>query len=245
MGVLALDPDGRRIVSFLEKPTRPPGLPDRPDVALVNMGVYLFDTELLVRALIADAKAAGSTQDFGHDVLPRLVERATVVGFDVERDCPAGERYWQDVGTLDSYHEASMDLLRPEPPVDLFDPDWPVRLGGGGVVPAIVRDADGHEVRVRDAIVSSACAVTGATVERSILGPGVRVDPGAVVESSVLLPGASIGAGAHVRRAIVDEHVAIPSGARIGLDLAADRQRFTVTDGGVVVVSDPLVLPAP
>ncbi|MFN8624927.1 MAG: glucose-1-phosphate adenylyltransferase [Candidatus Binatia bacterium] len=241
MGVLELD-RAARVRTFAEKPAQPAPLQRRPDCALVNMGVYLFRTETLVRAVIADAKG-DSAHDFGHNIIPNLIARhCRVVGFDIVERCPPERHYWQDVGTLDSYFAANIELLAARPPFDLFDASWPVRMYSGQHPPALMRRAGDEEARVVDSIVSPGCIVSGGSVVRSVLSPEVFVGAGAVVEESILMPGVRVGDRSQVRRAIVDERVVVPPGMRIGYDHALDRRRFVLTDGGVVIVPEGTVL---
>jgi glucose-1-phosphate adenylyltransferase len=232
-GVLHVD-ERSRIASFQEKPEQPECIPGRPDRALVNMGVYCFDTRALVRALVEDARLP-TRHDFGHDILPRLLRTGHVCAHpfvDEERH----PLYWRDIGTLDAYYQANLDLLARRPAFDLFDESWPIRTLPRQLPPALVRfpaEADGAVIR--EAIVSPACVLEGM-VERSVLSPQVRVGPRAQVEESVLLDGVEIGEGARVRRVIVDKAVRVPAGAVIGHDPQADRERFAVSPGGVVVV---------
>jgi glucose-1-phosphate adenylyltransferase len=241
MGVLAID-RAARVCAFVEKPAQPTPLPQRPDCALVNMGVYLFRTETLVRAIIADAKG-DSAHDFGHNIIPNLVSRRhRVFGFDIVEQCPPERRYWQDVGTLDSYFAANIDLLAAQPSFDLFDATWPVRMYSGQHPPALMRRAGEREARAVDSIVSPGCIVSGGSVLRSVLSPNVFIGAGAVVEESILMPGVRVGDRSHVRRAIVDENVVIPPDMRIGCDHTLDRRHFVITEGGVVVVPEGTVL---
>jgi glucose-1-phosphate adenylyltransferase len=240
MGVLAVDVDAR-VSAFSEKPAQPPSLPRRPTQALVNMGVYVFKTEALVRAIIADAKG-DSAHDFGHNIIPKMVHTQRVCAFDVVDRCAPGLLYWRDVGTLDSYFEANMELLLPEPPFDLFDPGWPVRTHSGPHLPALMRNAGDREARAVNSIVAPGCIVSGGSVLQSVLSPRVHVGANALVEASILMPGVRVGEGSQVRRAIVDENVVIPAGMRIGHDPDVDRRSFTVTESGVVVVPEGTVI---
>jgi glucose-1-phosphate adenylyltransferase len=239
MGVIGCEADGR-IREFVEKPDEPPTLPDDPSQSLVNMGVYVFETEALVRAVIADARQ-DSQHDFGRNVLPGMVQRGRVFAFDVGAQVPPEHRYWQDVGTLDSYYEANMALLMERPSLDLFDPAWPVRTHRGDHPPTALRDAGGFVARAANSILSPGCLIEGGEVRHSILSPQVYVGPGAIVERSILMNGVRVGAGATVRGAIVDEGVIVAPCAHIGDDAGADRRRFTVTEAGIVVVPDRAV----
>jgi glucose-1-phosphate adenylyltransferase len=240
MGVVDVDAAGR-ICAFAEKPPRPNPLPDDAARALVNMGVYVFKTEPLVRALIADAKAE-SKHDFGHNIIPAMARTHRVYAYDRMRWCPPEQHYWQDVGTLDSYFGAHMDLLLPTPSFDLYQPDWPIRTYSGQHPPTVLRSAGGHEAHATDSVVSPGCVIEGGTVRRSVLSPGVFVGPGALVEECVLLPRVRVGAGVRLFRAIVDENVAIPPQLCIGGDHVQSQQRFDVTANGVTIVPDTTLL---
>jgi glucose-1-phosphate adenylyltransferase len=235
MGVLEADDDDR-ITAFAEKPEFPVPLRARPDRARVNMGIYVFRTETLVRAVIADAKSA-SVHDFGHSIIPTLVPTHRVYAFDVLERCPAPQHYWQDVGTLDTYFAANMDLLAADPAFDIFTSEWPIRHHGGQYPPALMRNVERHEARARDSILSPGSIVAGGSVTRSILSPGVVVEAEARVDQSILLPGVRVGARSVLERVIVDENVVIPPDTVIGT-ADADRRHFTVTPGGVTVVPE-------
>ena len=237
MGVVEVDSEAR-VLTFIEKPAAPAPLPQQPGRSLVNMGVYVFNTETLVRAIIADAKQ-DSEHDFGRNAIPALVRsRRRVFAFDIVAQCPPSQHYWQDVGTLDSYFDAHMELLLPQPPFDLFDASWPIRTHAGQYPPALMRNAGEREARAVNSIVSPGCIVAGGSVVHSVLSPKVLVEAAAVVEQSILMPGVRVGEGSHIHRAIVDENVVIPPAVEIGCDHVADRRRFVVTDGGVVVVPE-------
>ena len=202
------------------------------------MGVYIFDTEVLISALRHDAEA-DSTHDFGRDIVPRLVgsgERVFAYLFWDENKKEA--QYWRDVGTLDAYFEASMDLVEVDPVFNLYDPEWPLRTYQPQLPPAkFVFDEEGRRGVATQSIVSMGCIVSGGEVRRSILCPGARVHSYSKVEDSILLPGSTVGRHAHVKRAIIDRGVELPQGARVGYDAAEDRRRHTVSEGGVVVVT--------
>jgi len=236
-GILEVDTDAR-VVGFREKPEVPPVVPWSPGSCLASMGVYIFDTEVLIAALQHDAEA-DSTHDFGRDIVPRLVdsgERVFAYLFWDENKKEA--QYWRDVGTLDAYFEASMDLVEVDPVFNLYDPDWPLRTYQPQLPPAkFVFDEEGRRGVATQSIVSMGCIVSGGEVRRSILCPGVRVHSYSRVEDSILLPGATVGRHAQVKRAIIDRGVELPQGARVGYDPAEDRRRHTVSEGGIVVVT--------
>jgi glucose-1-phosphate adenylyltransferase len=238
LGVAVIDSD-QRIVQFHEKPERPTPVPGRTNVALCNMGVYVFTTEVLVRAVIEDAKR-DTQHDFGRNVIPDLVHRAKVHAYLFRDEATGWPGYWRDIGTLDSYYEANMDLVADEPTFDLYDATWPLRTNMGQGPPAKLVALD-RNVVATDSFISAGCVIDRATVRRSILSPNVRVSEGASVEECIIFHGAAIGEGVVLRRAIVDARVSIPRGVEIGTDPERDRRNFTVSEGGVSVV--PRVAP--
>jgi len=239
-GIAEIDAS-HRIVGFEEKPRH--GHPKRSafDHSMVSasMGIYVFDTEVLLSALHEDNEDPDSSHDFGRDVLPRQLERQRVMAYDF-RDMNAKQvRYWRDVGTLDAYYEANMDLVDVEPLFNLYDRRWPVRTSLTQQPPAkFVFAQEGRRMGVAmDSIVSAGCIVSGGRVLRSVLSPGVRVNSYCEVEFSILLPNVEIGRWSRLRRTIVNTGVKIPESSTIGFDLAADRENgYTVTEAGVVVV---------
>ncbi len=237
MGVVEVD-DAARVLAFTEKPRAPVPLPRQPNRALVNMGVYVFKTEALVRTIIADAKQ-DSEHDFGRNIIPAMVRsQRRVFAFDIVAHLPATQHYWQDVGTLDGYFNAHMELLLPQPAFDLFDSSWPIRTHARQYPPALMRNAGDREARAVNSIVSPGCVLSGGTVVSSVLSPQVSASVGALVEESILMPGVRVGEGTHIRRAIVDENVIIPAAVKIGCNHDDDRRHFVVTPGGVVIVPE-------
>ncbi|MFQ5809022.1 MAG: glucose-1-phosphate adenylyltransferase [Armatimonadota bacterium] len=236
LGVAGVDEDSR-MVAFDEKPDDPKTIPDEPEMALCSMGVYVFTTEVLVRAVIEDARR-DTQHDFGRNIVPALVGARRVFAYDF-RDERTGEPvYWRDIGSLDSYYEANMDLVAVEPKFNLYDEEWPVRTQMTQCPPAkTVLFTSNPNAAVIDSLVSGGCIVSGARISRSILSPGVRVERDAEVTDSIIFPGACVGEGARLRRAIVDRGVHIPAGACFGCDAEEDRRRATVTPGGVAVIT--------
>jgi glucose-1-phosphate adenylyltransferase len=238
-GNLVVDED-YRIVSFLEKPAEPPSIPGRPGHALVNMGVYVFDFQALVSALGDDAGCKGSKHDFGHDIIPALASRDRVHAYPFVDENRKPTRYWRDIGTIDAYYEASMDLVAVNPVFNLYDNEWPIRTRALQLPPAkmvFAQEEPGGRLGVAlDSLVCGGAILSGGRVERSIISPHVRVNSFAHVEDSILMAGVEVGRGAVVRRAIVDEGARIAPDSVIGEDLEADRRRFTVTPSRVVVI---------
>ncbi|HEX6404195.1 MAG TPA: glucose-1-phosphate adenylyltransferase [Pseudonocardiaceae bacterium] len=235
-GCIATDASGR-ITEFLEKPARPPGTPDDPEVAFASMGNYVFTTKLLVSALRADATNQDSDHDMGGDVIPMLVDAGEAAVYDFADNVVPGATdrdrgYWRDVGTLDTYYDAHMDLVSVHPVFNLYNRLWPIRTSMPPLPPAkFVQGGTAQE-----SIVGAGSIVSAAHVTNSVLSSDVVVEAGAHVEGSVLMPGVRVGKGAVVRRAILDKNVVIPDGAQVGVDRELDRERYTVSGGDVVVL---------
>ncbi|MCP2165591.1 glucose-1-phosphate adenylyltransferase [Goodfellowiella coeruleoviolacea] len=226
-----------QITRFLEKPAEPPHVPDDPDVTFASMGNYVFTTEALLDALHADAANPNSEHDMGGNIIPMLVDRGEAAVYDFADNEVPGETerdrgYWRDVGTLDAYYDAHMDLVSVHPVFNLYNQEWPIRTATPPLPPAKFI-AGGSAV---DSMVGPGSIISGCTVRESVVSADVVVEAGASVAGSVLLPGVRIGKGAVVRRAILDKNVVVADGARIGVDSAADRERYTVSSGGVVVL---------
>jgi glucose-1-phosphate adenylyltransferase len=236
-GVMTVD-EGDRIVSFHEKPEHPRSIPGDSGGALASMGVYVFSMSLLAQLLHEDHRA-DSTHDFGKDILPSMLgrHRVTAYRFGGTRGRVTADRYWRDVGTIDAYYEANMDLLRPVPAMDLYQRDWPIRTYEGQHPPArSVPGRSGREAEIVNCMLASGTLIVGGTLRHTILFPNVRIEEGAVVENSLLFQGVTVGERAQLQRCIVEKHVAIPAGERIGFDRTRDTERFTVSDLGIVVI---------
>jgi glucose-1-phosphate adenylyltransferase len=243
-GVMAVDAE-QRIVAFEEKPARPRPMPGHPGRALASMGIYAFDTGFLLDLLERDAADPASSHDFGRDVIPGVLDKARVHAHRFEDSCVnmvGGRPYWRDVGTLDAYWEANLDLTRVVPELNLYDELWPV-LGRQPTRPPakFVFDDVGRRGTAIDSLVSAGCIVSGATVRRSILFHGVKVAEGSMVEDSVVLPNASIGCGVTLRRAIVDKRCVLPDGFSAGVDPVQDQARFHVTERGICLISPQML----
>jgi len=237
-GVMSVD-ERDRIVSFQEKPEKPRGVPGDPGHALASMGVYVFSLDFLAKLLHED-HGRDSTHDFGKDILPSIVgsHRVSAYRFGGTSGRVTVDRYWRDVGTIDAYYEANMDLLEPMPAIDLYQGDWQIRTYEGQYPPArSVHGKSGREAEIVNCMMASGTLIIGGTLRHVIVFPNVRVEEGAVVENSLLFEGVTVGEGAQLQRCIVDKHVVIPPGERIGFDRALDEERFTVSDRGIVVVA--------
>ncbi len=243
-GVIQVDADDpTKIDAFLEKPKDAIGLADSPGEILASMGNYVFDADALVDAVLRDGQIETSNHDMGGDIVPDFVNRGDAGVYDLQRNGVPGSNerdryYWRDVGTIDSFYDAHMDLIAPVPVFNLYNQDWPIFNQQTNLPPAkFVRDANGNTGSTVDSLVSLGCLVSGAQVERSMIGPWCSIDSGAKVLDSIVFERASIGAGSTVNRAILDKDVVIAPGARVGVDREADEARgFTVTESGITVV---------
>lgn len=240
-GVIEADAEGR-ITGFHEKRADAPTLPGDPERVYASMGNYIFSTPTLLRELERDAADESSSHDFGRDVLPSMVGRAAMYAYNFETNTIPGEppgkpAYWRDVGTIEAYYEANMDLRSVDPALNLYNRHWPLRTASYATPPAkFVFDEDGRRGQAIDSIVSGGSILSGGLVRNSVLGRGVRVHSGAVVEESIIFDNCDIGRRARIRRAILDKNVSVPPDTRIGYDLEEDRKKYHVTDSGIVVV---------
>jgi len=244
-GIMAID-EKDRIVSFLEKPKEPPGMPDKPDHALASMGIYVFETNFLFDQLRRDAAHSGSSRDFGRDIIPQLVRDGNAVAHRFTQSCvrtsAEAEAYWRDVGTVDAYWQANIDLTDPVPSLDLYDRDWPIWTFAEVTPPAkFVSDGNGNQGTAENSLVAGGCIVSGAHIRRSLLFTGVRMNGGAAIESCVVLPYAEIAPGARLKNAVVDRGVKIPRGLVIGEDPEADARRFRRTENGICLVTQVML----
>jgi glucose-1-phosphate adenylyltransferase len=243
-GIIEISADGR-IVAFHEKVANPPSMPGDPTKCLASMGNYVFEKDVLLRELQEDENLEESRHDFGHDILPRLVKKgAAVYAYDFATNVVPGEEgynsgYWRDIGTIDAYWQAQMDLIEIHPQFNLYNFRWPLRTGATHDPPAKFVFRDEAQARVgiaTDSMVSHGSIISGGRIHRSVLGVGCRVNSFSEVEESVLFERVRVGRHAKIRRAIIDKDVEIPSGTVIGFDREADRQRFHVTESGTVVI---------
>jgi glucose-1-phosphate adenylyltransferase len=246
-GIVSVD-ETDRVIDFLEKPATPPAVPGAPEVALASMGIYIFRSDVLIRALEEDAANGDSQHDFGKNIIPALIRSALVYSYRFYDENKKAAKYWRDIGTLDAYYEANMDLCQVNPEFNLYDPEWPLRTYMPQAPPAkFVFAEEGHRCgQALDSIISGGCIISGSRVSGSILCPNVRVHSFCEIAQSILMPGVRIGRHARLRRTIVDRDVLIPRGALIGFNAEEDRRRHTVTEGGVVIVTaedEPLIGP--
>ena len=242
--------DGQKIAAFREKPEHPVGLPDAPDEVFASMGNYVFGAKDLIDAVTADAKNDASSHDIGRDIIPMFVEsgRAQVfdfAAFDVPGVSERERGYWRDIGTLDAYYAAHVDLISPDPIFNLYNADWPILKAADRLPPAkFVFEEPGQTGMAVDSMVCAGAIISGGLVRRSVISPEVNVRSGAEVDGSVLMHSVDVGEGAVVRNAIVDKNVVIEPGAQLGVDLDLDRERFVVSAGGIVVVGKGARVPA-
>jgi len=238
LGVVEIERQGR-IAGFVEKPeTTGIRSPYNPSMISASMGVYLFNTEVLLAVLLKDAEDPSSTHDFGHDILPKMVAEYRVHSFNFVDENKTEALYWRDVGTLEAYYEANMDLVSVSPVFNLYDQAWPIRTFQRQYPPAkFVFGDPGRLGTAVDSIVSMGCILSGGTVRNSVLSPDVRVSSYSEVEASILFSHVRVGRRCRIRKAILDRDVEIPEGTEIGYDLAADKQRYFVTETGITVVT--------
>jgi glucose-1-phosphate adenylyltransferase len=242
-GIMHVDKEDR-VAGFLEKPRDPPALPDSPNECLVSMGIYVFTAKVMYDLLLEDAAKKDSDHDFGRNIIPNILQTKRVFAFRFRDQNRKAVPYWRDVGTLDAYYQANMDLVEIDPVLNLYDKDWLIRTYQPQLPPPkfVFSDEGPRDTARRgeahDSMVCQGCILSGGHVRRSILSPNVRVNSFAVVESSILLDGVDVGRHCRIRKAIVDKDVKIPQNTTIGYDLEHDRRRgFQVTEGGVVVIA--------
>lgn len=236
-GVLEVDKEDR-LINFYEKPDKPPNIPGKPEKAFVSMGIYVFRKEVLKEVLRQDAEKK-SSHDFGKDIIPSMLGKFQISVYRFGHGNKKDSGYWRDIGTIDAYYMANMDLASVSPIFNLYDQNWPIRTYEGQYPPAKTVFADeekGRAGKALDSIICSGVIISGGRVERSILSPGVRINSYAEVKDSILLHNVNIGMRAKIRKAIIDKDVRVPDGEKIGYDLEKDRKRFYVSEGGVVVV---------
>ena len=243
-GVMGVD-EAWRIISFAEKPTHPTPIPGQPENALVSMGIYVFNSKFLYQQLIRDHQTNDSSHDFGKDIIPYLVPRCRVFAHRFQSSCvnmASGIPYWRDVGTIDAYWEANIDLVSVTPQLNLYDADWPIWTHQEQLPPAkFVFDDDDRRGQALDSSVSGGCIISGATVRRSLLFSNVKLNSYSAVEDSVILPNAIIGRHAQLRRVVVEKKCLIPEGLVVGYNPEDDRKRFYVTEKGITLITPEML----
>jgi glucose-1-phosphate adenylyltransferase len=243
-GVMSLN-DENRIVDFTEKPADPQHMPGNPDMAMASMGIYVFNASFLYEQLLRDADDPKSSHDFGKDIIPHCVKRYRTFAQNFAESCvcePDKPAYWRDVGTLDAYWSANMDLVHVTPDLNLYAENWPIWTWQPQKPPAkFVFDDDTRRGQAVDSMVSGGCIVSGATVRRSMLFSGVHVHSYASVEDSMVLPNVQVGRNCIVKKCIIDKDCVLPDGTAIGVDPVADKKRFRVTESGITLVTKEML----
>lgn len=239
-GVLSANQDGL-IQTFSEKPTNPDPMPGDPERSLVSMGIYIFEMETLQRVLEQDASSPSSTHDFGKDIIPKLIDERKVYSYNFcsDRGRVAKDCYWRDVGTIDSFYQANMDLLEPIPPMNLYQPSWGIRTYEPQLPPArTVSSATGNEGIFINSIIASGVVNSGGSVQHSVISSNVRIDDSATIVDSILFDSVKVGKGCKLVNCIIDKHVVIPDNTEIGVDRVEDAKHFHISENGIVVVPE-------
>jgi glucose-1-phosphate adenylyltransferase len=243
-GVLSVT-DWNRVTKFAEKPREPDPMPGRTDVSLASMGIYVFNAQLLEQLLAEDAADPDSKHDFGKDIIPKALEKLEVFAYPFRNVRTRAQNYWRDVGTVDAFYEANLELVHVSPELNVYDEEWPIWTYQVQQPPAkFVLDEPGRCGMAVNSLVSGGSIISGAVVRESLLFSQVRVEERSLIERSVIMPGVHIGRGCTIRRAIIDEHCDIPDGTQIGVDPAHDREHYDVTPRGVVLVTPEALLAA-
>lgn len=239
-GVMSIDQQNK-IIAFEEKPLKPTPLPDNSDKSLASMGIYIFTTEALIKALETDAENMESSNDFGKDIIPKLITKEKVFAhkFGGDTGRVTKDAYWRDVGTIDSFYQANMDLLQPVPPMDLYQKDWAIRTYEPQLPPArTTSSARGNEGIFINSLISSGVIISGGSVQNSVLSSNVIIKDGATVADSILFDHVEVGANCQLKNCIIDKHVKIPNDITIGFNATEDAKRFKISEKGIVVVPE-------
>jgi glucose-1-phosphate adenylyltransferase len=244
-GVMHVD-EHDTILSFIEKPADPPGIPDRPDLALASMGIYVFSTDFLFDLLKRDADDDQSSHDFGKDIIPYVVKNGKAVAHRFSNSCVRSvherEAYWRDVGTVDAYWESNIDLTAVTPALDLYDSDWPIWTYSELTAPAkFVHDEESRRGNAISSLVSGGCIVSGTSLRRSLLFTGVRTHSYSTIEEAIILPHVQVGREVNISKVVIDRGVRIPDGLVVGQDPELDAKRFRRTDQGVCLITQPMI----
>jgi glucose-1-phosphate adenylyltransferase len=244
-GVLAIDAK-KHVTAFVEKPADPPHVPGNPDIALASMGIYVFETNFLAGLLRRDAADKNSSHDFGKDIIPYIVQNGTAVAHLFSDSCVRSEletgSYWRDVGTVDAYWQANVDLTDTVPELDLYDQDWPIWTYGEVTPPAkFVHDLEGRRGLAVSSLVSGGCIVSGSSIRRALLFTGVRVNSFSSLEDAVVLPRVNIGRNASLKKVVIDSDITIPEGLVVGEDPVLDAKRFRRTESGICLITQPML----
>jgi glucose-1-phosphate adenylyltransferase len=244
-GVMHVD-EKDNIISFIEKPADPPGIPDKPDYALASMGIYVFKTSFLMDQLRRDAADSSSSRDFGKDIIPYIVDHGKAVAHRFAKSCirssMENEAYWRDVGTIDAYWEANIDLTDVTPELDLYDKEWPIWTYAELKPPAkFVHDEDGRRGMAVSSLVSGDCIVSGASLKRSLIFTGARINSYSKLDHVVMLPDCYVGRNARLKNVVIDHGVKIPEGLVVGEDPVLDAKRFRLSEKGICLITQPML----
>lgn len=243
-GIVGVD-ENNKVTSFVEKPDNPPQIPGRKGYSFVNMGIYVFNASVLREVLLEMDSKRIKSHDFGQDIIPYMVKsNASIYAYKFEDENKKNQPYWRDIGTLDSYYASTMDLISVSPEFNMYDLDWPIRTYPYQYPPGKTVSHEGERVgRTLNSLICDGCVVSGGLVERSVLGPNVRVNSFSYITDSIILNSCNIGRHSRIRRAIIDKNVVIPEGYEIGFDLEGDKKKFTVTETGIVVIPKNAIMP--
>lgn len=244
-GVMHVDKSDR-IIDFIEKPANPPGMPDKPEFALASMGIYVFHTKFLIEALRRDAADPNSSKDFGKDIIPYIVKNGKAIAHRFANSCVRSdferEPYWRDVGTIDAYWQANIDLTAIVPELDIYDKSWPIWTYAEISPPAkFVHDDEDRRGSATSSVVAGDCIISGATLNNSLLFTGVRANSYSKLESAVVLPSVKVGRHAQLRNVVIDHGVIIPEGLVVGEDPELDAKRFRRSEGGICLITQPMI----
>jgi glucose-1-phosphate adenylyltransferase len=240
-GVMTVDED-QQVIEFKEKPEHPKPIPGRDEVALASMGIYVFNTEFLIEQVIKDADTTSSSHDFGKDLLPAVIGKYRVAAYPFVDVQQGKQFYWRDVGTVDAFWRANMELIGITPPLNLYDREWPIWTYQEQLPPAkFIFDDDGRRGMAVDSMVSGGCIISGALLRRSLLFSDVKVNSYSRLVDTVVLPEVDIGRNSRITRAVIDKGCQIPEGTVVGEDLEEDARRFYVTDKGVVLITPEML----
>jgi len=243
-GVLSVT-EWNRVTRFAEKPPQPEPMPGNSEAALASMGIYIFNAQLLEQLLLEDATDDLSSHDFGKNIIPKAIEKLQVFAYPFRNVRTRAQNYWRDVGTVDAFYEANLELVHVSPELNVYDEEWPIWTYQVQQPPAkFVLDEPERCGMAINSLVAGGCIISGAVVRDSLLFSAVRIEERSVVERSVIMPGVRIGRGCTIRNAIIDEHCEIPDNTQIGVDAVADRERFDVTPRGVVLITPETLLAA-
>jgi glucose-1-phosphate adenylyltransferase len=233
-GVLKVDNE-YRVIDFVEKPQIPFTLPENPSISLISMGIYIFNTEILVKRLIEDAKKIDSSHDFGKDVIPSMIKRDRVFAYRFIEEDKRESRYWRDIGTIEAYYNANMELLEIDPILNLYDEDWPIMTYKPQSPPAKIVFL-GRNIEILNSLISDGCIISGSSIYNSVISPSVKIEKGSEIFDSIIMNNVYIGENCKIKRTIIDKNVIIPNNSVIGYNIEEDKKRFFVSETGIVVI---------